>query len=173
MINRHDIYASMIINTEGGWSDHPADRGGLTRMGITVKTLMRTLGVDRKTAKARLMNLTRKDARDFLIGHYYVSGLPVGIDYAVFDAAVNMGLGTAVKMLQRTLGVGVKVDGIAGPQTLNAARTYYSTRKLLRNYTVRRLVRYAMLQVVFRRGWFGRAIDVLLDARGLAMRVED
>ncbi|HEX7072960.1 MAG TPA: glycosyl hydrolase 108 family protein, partial [Hyphomicrobiaceae bacterium] len=56
--------------------------------------------------------------------HYWdkVKGddLPSGIDYAVFDFAVNSGPTRAAKFLQEVLRVAV--DGKIGPQTLAAAR---------------------------------------------------
>lgn len=47
-------------------------------------------------------------------------GLPVGLDYAVFDYAVNSGPAQAARDLQRVLGV--KPDGIIGAMTLAAAQ---------------------------------------------------
>ncbi|TGT80746.1 glycosyl hydrolase 108 family protein, partial [Mesorhizobium sp. M5C.F.Ca.ET.164.01.1.1] len=46
--------------------------------------------------------------------------LPAGLDYAVFDFAVNSGPGRAAKYLQAVLGV--TQDGRIGPETLAAAR---------------------------------------------------
>ena len=45
--------------------------------------------------------------------------LPSGLDYAVFDAAINSGPGRAAKWLQEL--VGVTADGAIGPGTLAAA----------------------------------------------------
>ena len=45
--------------------------------------------------------------------------LPPEIRYAVFDAAVNSGVGQSVIWLQRALGV--QMDGIIGPVTIRAA----------------------------------------------------
>ena len=44
--------------------------------------------------------------------------LPSGVDFAVFDLAVNGGTGRGAKMLQKV--VGVTQDGGIGPQTLGA-----------------------------------------------------
>ena len=56
--------------------------------------------------------------------HYWnkVKGdeLPAGVDYAVFDFAVNSGPKRAAEYLQSLLLV--KVDGIIGPQTIAAAK---------------------------------------------------
>jgi lysozyme family protein len=44
--------------------------------------------------------------------------LPDAVRFDVFDAAVNSGVGQAIKWLQRA--VGVADDGVIGQQTLNA-----------------------------------------------------
>src|SRR5690606_40800811 len=54
--------------------------------------------------------------------------LPSGVDYAVFDYAVNSGPGQAIKHLQEV--VGVKVDGIIGPATLAAVNAANVTQQL-------------------------------------------
>jgi lysozyme family protein len=45
--------------------------------------------------------------------------LPPAIRYAVFDAAVNSGVGQSIIWLQRALGV--QMDGIIGPVTIRTA----------------------------------------------------
>ena len=65
---------------------------------------------------------------DAQLEHIYKTGywdkcqcdaLPDGVDYVVFDQAVNSGPGQSVKWLQAA--VGVAVDGAIGPQTIAAA----------------------------------------------------
>jgi len=46
--------------------------------------------------------------------------LPEGVDYAVFDLAVNSGTGRAAKTLQQALGV--TADGQIGPATIAACK---------------------------------------------------
>ncbi len=51
--------------------------------------------------------------------------LPAGIDYVLFDGAVNSGPVQSVKWLQRALGV--RVDGVMGEATVAAAEAYPTT----------------------------------------------
>lgn len=114
-----------LFASEGGYVDHPADPGGATNHGITHKTLARWRGVSPWTAlpKSEVKNLSLAEAGQIMKANYWdvIQGdkLPAGLDYAVFDYAVNSGPGRAVKDLQRVLG-GIKVDGLVGVETLNA-----------------------------------------------------
>lgn len=116
-----------LFASEGGYIDHPDDPGGATKYGITRKTLARWRGVSPwwKLPKSEVKALTRREAAQIMKAQYWdvVQGdkLPAGLDYAVFDYAVNSGPGRAVKDLQRVLG-GIKVDGIVGLETLGAIR---------------------------------------------------
>jgi lysozyme family protein len=108
-----------VLVHEGGWADHPKDPGGATMKGVTLMTFRRHFGEDR--SKTELRNIT-----DQQLGKIYRSGywskchcdeLPAGVDYAVFDAAVNSGPGRSAKWLQAA--VGAKQDGGIGPKTLS------------------------------------------------------
>lgn len=111
----------LVLRSEGGFVDNPLDPGGATNLGITRATLsnwlrhpasvadVQSLSVDTATAiyQASYWNAIKGDS------------LPLGIDYAVFDEAVNSGPSKAAKDLQSVLGV--PVDGVIGPITLAAA----------------------------------------------------
>src|SRR5690554_3967496 len=109
-----------ILASEGGYVDHPSDPGGATNLGITHRTLAAWRG--KPVTKQDVRNLTRAEALEIYKAQYWrTSGadrMPAGLDYAVFDYAVNSGPARAVKDLQRVLGVGV--DGVVGAQTLAA-----------------------------------------------------
>ncbi len=107
-----------VLVHEGGWADHPRDPGGATMKGVTLTTFRRHFGENQ--SKTTLRNIT-----DAQLGQIYRSGywdkchcdeLPGGVDYAVFDAAVNSGPGRSAKWLQAA--VGAKQDGGIGPKTL-------------------------------------------------------
>lgn len=114
-----------LFASEGGYVDHPADPGGATNHGITRKTLARWRNVAPwwELPKSEVKNLSLAEAGQIMKANYWdvVQGdkLPAGLDYAVFDYAVNSGPGRAVKDLQRVLG-GIKVDGLIGLETLDA-----------------------------------------------------
>lgn len=107
---------------EGGWVDHPSDPGGATMKGITLANFRRYIKKD--GTKAELRAITDEQVAVVFRRHYWdaVLGaeLPDGIDYAVFDFAVNSGPGRAAEYLQRV--VGANPDGRIGPKTLAAVR---------------------------------------------------
>lgn len=111
-----------VLRHEGGYSDHPADPGGATMMGITLATLSAWRGA--AASRADLRALTRAEAGAIYRRRYWVAirgdRLPSGLDLALFDFAVNSGPSRAARCLQQVLGV--RVDGRIGPETLAAAR---------------------------------------------------
>ena len=107
-----------VLKHEGGWADHPKDPGGATMKGVTLTTYRRHFGKNK--SKKALRNISNDE-----LGQIYRSGywdkcrcdkLPSGVDYAVFDAAVNSGPGRSAKWLQAS--IGAKQDGGIGPKTL-------------------------------------------------------
>lgn len=114
---------TVTLAYEGGWVDDPHDHGGATNRGITIATLSEWLG--RPATKAEVRDLSEATARAIYRAKYWdaVRGddLPAGVDLAVFDFAVNSGVGRAARALQRC--VGVSPDGAVGPITLLAVRT--------------------------------------------------
>lgn len=126
-----DQIAQEIVVREGGYVDDPDDPGGVTNLGVTLKTLKR-LGIDLDndgdTDRMDLRKLTPKDAAKIFKTHYFeqpgIARLPAMIRPSVFDMYVNAG-GNAVKILQRLIakfGPEVTVDGAIGPQTVRAAQ---------------------------------------------------
>lgn len=103
-----------VIGHEGGYVWHPSDPGGETNWGISKRAYP---DVDIKA-------LTREGARSIYRRDYWLRArcdeLPAGVAFDVFDAAVNSGVGQAVRWLQRS--VGVADDGIVGPVTLQYVR---------------------------------------------------
>jgi lysozyme family protein len=92
--------------------------------------------------------------------------LPSGVDYAVFDAAINSGPGRAAKWLQTC--VSVEPDGGIGPKTL-AAVASFDSQQLVEDYSERRL---SFLQALptwptFGKGWGRRVADVQAKAIGM------
>lgn len=109
-----------VLHHEGGFVNHPSDPGGMTNLGCTKKVWEEWVGhpVDEKAMRA----LTPSDVAPLYKAKYWdrIKGddLPTGVDYIVFDAAINSGPGRAAKWLQQT--VGVTADGAIGPGTLKA-----------------------------------------------------
>ncbi len=123
--------ATEIIAREGGYVNDPDDPGGATKYGVTLGT-MRRLGLDltgdKRVTEADVRRLTRENARDIYVEHYFhrpgLASLPEPLQATVFDMYVNAG-GNAVRVLQRLLnemGEVLEVDGALGPKTLAAAK---------------------------------------------------
>ncbi len=107
----------IVLQSEGGFVNDPQDPGGATNLGITLATLSNWLG--RPATIAQVQALTAADVAPIYETRYYnashAGDCPAGVDLMVFDAAVNQGVGRAVKSLQRS--AGVTADGAFGPNT--------------------------------------------------------
>lgn len=118
---------SCVLEDEGGFVNDPHDPGGATNKGITLATFRRY--VARSATVDDLKHLTVAQAAKVYRKQYWdaIKGddLPDGVDYAVFDFAVNSGQSRAAKYLQTI--VGVPADGKIGPQTLAAVKATDST----------------------------------------------
>lgn len=113
-----------VLGHEGGFTDDRRDRGNWTSGKIGVGQLKGTkYGISAMSYPSLdIRNLTTAQARDIYKRDYWdrLKGdrLPEGVDLAAFDYAVNSGVGRAARSLQQL--VGVKVDGLIGPTTLDA-----------------------------------------------------
>lgn len=156
-----------ILASEGGYVDHPKDPGGATNMGITHRTLAAWRG--RPVTKQDVRNLTRDEALRIYKAQYWdtVKGdqLPAGLDYAVFDYAVNSGPARAARDLQRVLGVAV--DGVIGVQTLAAINAHPRPIRLIEDLCERRLnfVKGLSTWSTFGRGWQRRIMGEQLGSQ--------
>lgn len=108
----------LVLVHEGGWADHPRDPGGATMKGVTLVVYQRHFGENKN--KDDLRNITDAELEKIYRSGYWekchCDDLPVGVDYIVFDAAVNSGPGRSAKWLQGA--VGAKQDGGIGPRRL-------------------------------------------------------
>jgi len=120
MIKNFEKCLEWLLEHEGGYVDHPEDPAGKTNKGITIGTYEGWLG--RAVSEDMIRNIpddhVEKIYREKYWDKIYADELPSGIDWSVFDWAVNSGSNRAVKNLQSC--VGVSQDGFMGPKTLNA-----------------------------------------------------
>ena len=157
-----------LLEHEGGFVDHPADPGGMTNLGVTKKVWEEWVGhpVDEKAMRA----LTPATVAPLYRAKYWdkIKGddLPTGVDYTVFDAAVNSGPGRAAKWLQAC--VGVEPDGGIGPKTL-AAVNAMDPAELIEAYAKRRLSFLLDLPHwgTFGKGWTRRVAEVQSTASSM------
>lgn len=159
----------LVLKHEGGYVDHPNDPGGATNLGVTIGTLSSWLG--RPATKAEVKALTRATVAPIYRKNYWAAirgdELPAGLDYAVFDFAVNSGPKRAAMALQRA--VGVADDGVIGSITLAnvANRPVDATIERImadRMTFLRRLSTWA----TFGKGWTARCNGVLKEALDMA-----
>jgi lysozyme family protein len=164
---------AFVEQWEGGWSDDAADPGGLTKWGITIRTVIALaldFNRDGRVDEADLRDMTRDQARNVYRREYWdkvrAGELPGPVALLVFDAAVNQGVSRAGRFLQ--LAAGVASDGKIGPATLAAVRAKYAAapRVLLREIAVRRALHYSSLAhfVRFGPGWYRRLFDAAMSA---------
>lgn len=138
-----------LIGHEGGYVNHKLDPGGETKWGIS----------KRAYPDVNIASLTREQAKAIYRRDYWERAKADQYDGAIafqlFDAAVNHGIGQAVKFLQRA--VGVKDDGIVGPVTLRAVQDTPVADVLMR-FNAERLDFYTGLSTwgSFGKGWARR-----------------
>jgi lysozyme family protein len=128
-----------VIDREGGYVSHPADRGGETNWGIT-KAVARQNGFT-----GQICNLPRVTAAEIYRQIYWitpnlhkVAEKAESLAEELFDTGINMGTGTAAGFLQRALNAlnrnqqdfaDLTIDRRIGPATLNALGAFLRTRR--------------------------------------------
>ena len=168
MRHHFDECLAFTLRAEGGFSDHAADPGGATNMGITRATLAAVRG--HAVSKADVRALTRAEAADIYRTLYWkaVRGdeLPGGVDAVVFDHAVNSGPKAAIRALQGALGF--KQDGVLSRRCVLAAQAS-DYGALVRKLCAARMefLRRLSTWLVFRRGWTARMEALERMALGL------
>lgn len=151
---------------EGGLSDHPADKGGLTKYGVTFSALQRARPL---ATPEDVKALTKDEAIDILTQHYVIDpGLARifndALRFAVIDYAIYSGPATAIRALQRI--VGMEADGILGDATATAVNAFDSV-SLMRLFVAQRLRHLGRIitndprQHAFAAGWINRVATVL------------
>jgi lysozyme family protein len=160
-----------LLEEEGGWSDHPNDKGGQTFNGVTQGTYDDWRVRVVKLPKQSVRKATASEIRNlYEVLYWRAAGcdrLPWPLSYVTFDAAVNSGVSRAVRWLQG--GLGVEQDGKVGPGTLasaNAAVQSGDAAKIVATVDQRvqflvALVRRDTSQLAFLLGWWRRTQRVL------------
>lgn len=164
-----------VLSKEGGFVNHPADKGGATKYGITQRTLAKYL--EKSVSVDEVKALDVETARDIYELRYYraprIDRLPPELQPFLFDCAVNHGPRRAIKFLQlvcNEAGYGpLTVDGLMGPKTkaqANACLEYLQQWMLLalieeRQMFYLNIVDHNPQQQVFLKGWLKRAKSFL------------
>lgn len=167
-----EIVDTIIIPHEGGvYTNHPNDRGGPTRWGVTIPVLSKKRGYT--VTADDIKNLTREEATEcyllFFIRPFDVLSGQFRIN--AIDFGVNAGVDRAARTVQQI--VGADVDGRLGPQSGDRAKE----RNWNTLYVGARLLFYEQLIVArppnatFRNGWRFRALS-FVDAEIRTLRVK-
>lgn len=166
-----------VLKAEGGYVNHPADKGGPTNFGITLATL----SAWRKTpcSEDDIKALPRDEAAKIYEANYW---RPLGLAHfdntkfaaILFDQAVNRGVKSALESLQtvlnRSFGARLTVDGVFGPATLEALKSAEPWKlsveyiKAAQEFYLN-LVQRNPSQAVFLKGWIARTwklFDILV-----------
>ena len=181
--NFHRVHA-FTAHWEGGFSDHPADTGGLTAYGASLKFVqgiaatqqgrdwLQRIGFRLPVNKASMRSVTPDMAEAMFKREFWdrlrLDDMPFRLACALYDAAVNSGCAQSVRLAQRgynacvgPYGVKIEVDGILGPRT--RASLACDTDALIRAVIQARRAFYEGLardkpsQAVFLEGWLNRA----------------
>jgi lysozyme family protein len=166
MSNFDDAFAH-VIGVEGDYSNHEDDRGGPTKYGITQDTLSSYRG--KSVSVNDVKNLQITEAKLIYRSRYWnpISGDSIKSNLVatiIFDQAVNRGVSTAAQSIQAILGV--KVDGVIGPKTIEALNNS-SPKTTAFKFICEAQEHYARIvqrnnsQAVFLVGWLRRSHKLL------------
>jgi lysozyme family protein len=160
-----------LLASEGGYVNHPSDPGGPTNFGITLADYRRYVKPDAGAADVRAMSVDEAKAiyRAKYWGAMRCDALPTGVDYCVFDYAVNSGTGRAPKVLQRVLRQ--TVSGRMDDATVAAANAR-DARELVQAICDERMRFLKALRTwpVFGKGWSRRVAEVRAASLAMADR---
>jgi lysozyme family protein len=166
MRENFDAAFNAMLKDEGGYSNDPRDPGGMTNLGVTRDNWKSWIG--REPSEEEMRALRPNDVKPMYKAMYWdkVWGdkLPRGLDYAMFDFAVNSGPFRAISVLQKL--VSCAQDGVMGPRTFDAVNSA-NTAALIAQLSAARLKFLQGLSTysVFGKGWSSRVARVQTAAQ--------
>jgi lysozyme family protein len=158
----------LMLQSEGGYVNHPSDPGGMTNLGVTKRVWEEWVG--RESNEKEMRSLTTEMVAPLYKRKFWdackCDDLPTGVDYLVFDFAVNAGPGRSAKILQTA--VGVPADGGIGPVTLAAVKAQDPV-ELIEKFSDAKESFYRSLNTfeTFGKGWLNRVAAVKIKANTL------
>ena len=162
-----DLIAEVLAR-EGGFVNHPDDRGGPTNFGITQATL--AWWRKHPVTAEEVHGLSREEAIQILQAQYVDNpgfgrlNIPTFLRHQLIDYGVNSGPALAIKKVQSILNV--EPDGVIGPIT-TAALEVADHRVINNQLVVARLLMIGRIlsrdksQAAFAYGWINRACSFL------------
>lgn len=166
-----------VLEAEGGYSNHPNDKGGPTNFGIILSTL-RSWRRNPNLQASDVKNLDIDEAREIYKARYWD---PLSLDAVesmvvadiIFDQGINRGTKTIAKQVQKAcnkLGSKLVIDGDIGPRSIEAINGHYEEalwNEIFKGaqHSYISIVKRNPSQIVFLTGWINRT-HKLLDRRG-------
>ena len=170
MKNNFGTCFQLVLKHEGGFSDHKSDPGGKTNLGVTQKVWQEWV-MPQEVTEEDMRSLTPAMVKPLYMSRYWdackCDDLPAGVDYCVFDTAVNSGRVRAIKFLQAV--VGTVPDGSIGPITIASVNSRGS-KLTIEQYSDKReaFLRGLSGFPTFGKGWLNRTKEVRATALGMA-----
>ena len=144
-----------VVGLEGGYVNDPADPGGETKYGISARAY----------PLVDIKNLTLDQAKQFYLHDYWMAAecdrFTYPLNVYLFDAAINQGVYTAIRLLQTA--AKVKPDGVLGPASMTAIA---GDPDIAHKFMAARAIRY-MGTINFDRygkGWLKRIFKLAREA---------
>ena len=171
----HENFDKVVARTlkwEGGFVDNPNDPGGRTNKGITQKEYDKFRS-ERGFSPADVKDIVDIEVQDIYYLDYFLPAhadlfSDIKVQWKVFDIAVNMGIGRALRFVQKI--IGVSPDGQFGPKSQAALLTYQINSDWgpsmlgalvnLQTEKYQALVANNPKLAVFLKGWLRRATDI-------------
>jgi lysozyme family protein len=165
-----------VLKSEGGYVKNLKDKGGPTNFGITQHVYDDWLASHHLDSQD-VARISGVEVEAIYLNNYWIpihgDLLPVGIDYAAFDYAVNSGDLWAEKEVQHAVrdlqaAADVVIDGVIGPKTL-AAIGKCDPKALIDDLCNDRLIflRHLKNYPTFGKGWDARVERVRATAKGM------
>ena len=158
----------LVLKSEGGFTTDihdngnklPDGRAGSTNLGVTQANWEAFVG--HPVTWDNMKALKAETVAPFYKRKYWdmahCDELPTGLDYLVFDFAVNAGVGRSIKTLQTA--IGVTADGALGPLSLSAINNI-PVMQLIEQFTDAKEKFYKSLNnPTYERGWLARVVQV-------------
>ena len=164
MKNNFESSLALVLKSEGGFTSDihdngnklPDGRAGSTNLGVTQANWEAFVG--HPVTWDNMKALKAETVAPFYKRKYWdmahCDDLPTGLDYLMFDFAVNAGVGRAIKTLQTA--IGVTADGALGPLSLSAINNL-EPKLLIERFTDAKEKFYKSLNnPTYERGWLAR-----------------
>ncbi len=153
-------FIPLLKKLEGGFVDHPADKGGATNMGVTLKTFREHYGNDKSVHD--LKHMSNEQWGHIMNGYWDKCKADEIMSQSVAEIFVDWCVNSGLAGIRRVQEIaGVRPDGIVGPVTVNAINAHspedlFNRIKDARKQFYVNIVRRDPSQKVFMNGWMNR-----------------